>query len=262
LGFFEDVVDMPNQYEYSLEFFERFYRPEYSTIIVVGDVTKENVNTYAEKYFGNWKRGSYQPTIEQEPLQNETRFVHIKHPSFPPYLGLSYKGPAFSDGETDFAAITILTTYLFTENSELYQRLVIKEQKVRTIENRQLPTRDPFLINIGASVVNAADLQYVKDEIQKALQTAASQPIDVKKLRNTKSHLKYNFAMGLDNPDAIANAIAQYTWLTGNPESLNKYYAIFERVTAEDISRVAKKYFTPSTLTIATITPGEGGSVQ
>jgi zinc protease len=39
MGYFKDVVDMPNQYDYSLEFFNRFYRPEYSTIIVVGDVT-------------------------------------------------------------------------------------------------------------------------------------------------------------------------------------------------------------------------------
>ncbi|MBL0096488.1 MAG: insulinase family protein [Bacteroidetes bacterium] len=41
MGFFKDIVDMPNQYEYSIEFFKRFYRPEYATILVVGDVTSE-----------------------------------------------------------------------------------------------------------------------------------------------------------------------------------------------------------------------------
>ena len=43
MGFFDDIVDMPNQYKYSLTFFDRYYRPEYCTIIVVGDVTPEQV---------------------------------------------------------------------------------------------------------------------------------------------------------------------------------------------------------------------------
>jgi zinc protease len=38
MGFLKDIQDMPNQYEYSLKFFDRYYRPEYTTIIVVGDV--------------------------------------------------------------------------------------------------------------------------------------------------------------------------------------------------------------------------------
>ena len=59
MGFFDDIVDMPNQFEYSKEFFNHFYRPEYSTIVVVGDVTPEKVNGLAEKYFGDWKHGDY-----------------------------------------------------------------------------------------------------------------------------------------------------------------------------------------------------------
>ena len=55
MGYFADIVDMPNQYEYSKKFFDRYYRPEYNTILVVGDVTPKNVNTLAEEYFGAWK---------------------------------------------------------------------------------------------------------------------------------------------------------------------------------------------------------------
>ena len=38
MGFINDIEDMPNQYEYSKAFFERWYRPEYTTLIVAGDV--------------------------------------------------------------------------------------------------------------------------------------------------------------------------------------------------------------------------------
>ena len=41
MGFIKDIVDMPNQFEYSLKFYNRYYRPEYTTILAVGDVTRE-----------------------------------------------------------------------------------------------------------------------------------------------------------------------------------------------------------------------------
>src|SRR5205085_2788050 len=119
MGFFKDVVDMPNQYDYSITFFNRFYRPEYSTIIVVGDVKQADVNRYAEKYFGSWKRGNYQPMIEEEPAQKETRYAHIKANGFPPYVELNFKGPAFSDKNIDLPALNILTRYLFSSTSDL-----------------------------------------------------------------------------------------------------------------------------------------------
>src|SRR5437764_2804598 len=33
MGFLKDIQDMPNQFSYSLQFYDRFYRPEYTTII-------------------------------------------------------------------------------------------------------------------------------------------------------------------------------------------------------------------------------------
>jgi zinc protease len=253
---------MPNQYDYSLTFFDRFYRPEYTTIIVVGDVKQEEVNNYAEKYFGNWKRGSYQPVIEQEPEQKQTRFAHVNNAAFPPYVSLNYKGPAFSDKGIELPALNILTTSLFAESSDLYQKLVIKEQRARSIGGGTNTTRDAQLISIAASLVKPSDMQYVKDEIAKALELAKTKPIDAKKLADTKSYVKYSFATSLDSPDQIANALALATWLTGNPESLNNYYALFDKVTAADIMNAAKKYFKTSTLTIATIGPGETGGVK
>ncbi len=262
MGFFQDVVDMPNQYEYSLSFFDRFYRPEYTTVIVVGDVKQTEVNRLAEKYFGNWKSGNYKVSIPLEAPQKGTRYTHIKVPSFPPYLDLDYKGPAFSDVSKDLPALDILTTFLFSESSDLYQKLVIKEQKARFIGGSVELTRDPQLISIGASLVNAKDLQYVKDEITKALEAAKTKPIDAKKLADTKSAIKYGFAMRLDSPDQIANSLAQFTWLSGDPESINRYYALYDKVSAEDLRRVAKTYLRPESLTIATISPDDEAGIK
>jgi zinc protease len=262
MGFFKDVVDMPNQYDYSLTFFQRFYRPEYATIIVVGDVKQETVNKYAQQYFGNWKRGNYKPNVEQEPPQTGTRYTHIKMASFPPYLSMNYKGPAFSYISKDLPALNLLCSILFGETSQLYQKLVVKERKARSVFAGAGSSKDPNLITVGASIVDAKDIQYIKDEITKVLELAKVEAVDAKKLADTKSNYKYGFAMRLDSPDALAEALGRFTWLTGKPETINEYYALFDKITAQDIIAVAKKYFNPEALTIGTISPDEEVGVK
>jgi zinc protease len=262
MGFLKDIIDMPNQYKYSLEFFKKFYRPEYCTILVVGDVTPENVNSLAEKYFGQWEKGSYESKIETEPVQKETRFTHIKNGNIPPFLGLNYKGPAFSDKEIDMPALDILASILFSQNSELAKKLVINEQKVRSINGEAADSRDPNLFSIEASLIKKEDMQYVKDEIVKALDKVKTSGVDEKILSETKSHLKYSFAMRLDNTTTIANSLSSYIFLTGDPESVNRLYALYDKVTVNDIITVAKKYFVPTGLTISTISSDAEGGVK
>ncbi|HVG15934.1 MAG TPA: pitrilysin family protein [Chitinophagaceae bacterium] len=262
MGFFKDVVDMPNQYDYSLQFYDRFYRPEYTTIIVVGDVKQEDVNRYAQKYFGGWKRGSYVPAIETEPAQTATRYVHIKQSDYPPLLRLNFKGPAFSTTSQELPALNLLNMILFAESGDLYQKLVVKEQKLRSLGGFAGSSRDPNLIIVNASLRKAEDLQYVKDELVKALEGAKTNPVDAKKLADSKSRIKYSIAMNMDSPDAIANTLAQAIWLTGDPEALNKFYALYENVTAQDIMNAASKYFKSEGLTIATISPTDTSAVK
>jgi zinc protease len=262
MGFFDDIVDMPNQYEYSLKFFDRYYRPEYSTIVVVGDIDPENVNKLAEKYFSEWKTGDYTIAIPPEPMQTEKRSVHLQDGSIPPFMSLNYKGPAFSDSKIDMAALDVLTTILFSQNSELYKKLVVEEQKLRFLGGGAMNTRDPYLINIQASFISKDDFQYVKDEIIKAVNNIRDNGVSEELLEKTRSNLKYSFAMSIDSPDVIANSICQFIYLTGDPESLNRFYSLYDNVTESDVKMVAEKYFKDSGLTIATISPDEKGGVE
>ena len=127
--------------------------------------------------------------------------------------------------------------------------------------NAQL-SRDPNLISISAVIVSAKDMQYVKDEITKVLENAKSTFVDAKKLADTKSNLKYNFAMALESPDDLASSLGRFTWLTGNPESINSFYALYNTITTQDIMDAAKKYFIPTSLTIATISGADEGGVK
>lgn len=262
MGFFKDIVDMPNQYQYSLKFFDRYYRPEYSTIVVVGDVTPEKVNMLAEKYFGKWERGKYSVQIPVEPEQKEKRSLHLQNATIPPYMSLNYKGPAFSDTKIDMPAIDVLNTLLFSQNSALYKKLVVEEQKLRFIGGGAMDSHDPYLISIQASFINKDDFQYVRGEITKAIEDIKKNGVDPKLLEETKSNLKYGYAMGIDNPDAIANSVSHYIYLTGDPESLNRLHSLYDKVTIEDIKMAANKYYVDNSLTIATISSDEKGGVE
>ena len=262
MGYFDDIVDMPNQYEYSKLFFDRYYRPEYNTILVVGDVTPEKVNALAEKYFGAWKRGSYEVTIPVEPEQTETRYVHLQDGSIPPYFSMSFKGPAFSDTAIDMPALDVLSSIVFSNTSDLYKKLVIEEQVVRFISGGAGDSRDPGLFTIRVSMVEKEDMPYVMGEIEKAIAKVKKEEVDAALLARTKSNLKYSFAMGIDTPGAIARSLSHYIQLTGDPESINRLYALYDKVSADDVKVVANKYFKKDHLTIATISDDELGALK
>lgn len=262
MGYFKDIVDMPKQYEYSKVFFDRFYRPEYNTILVVGDVTPEQVNALAEKYFGRWQRGSYESVVPVEPEQFETRYTHLQNGSIPAYLSMSYKGPAFSDSAIDMPALDVLSSIVFSNTSELNKQLVLEEQKIRFIGGGAFDSRDPSLFTIEVSMVEKDDMSYVMGEIEKAIAKVQTEDVDEDLLERTKSNLKYGFAMRIDTPGAIARSLSHYIQLTGDPESINRLYALYDTVTVADIKMVANKYFKPERLTIATISEDEKGALK
>ncbi len=253
MGFFNDVVDMPNQFNYSLDFFKRFYKPEYCTILVVGDAKAEEVNALAEKYFGAWKRGNFVSKITPEPEQKETRYAHLSIDGVPPALQLNYKAPSFVEKPADAVALDILSSVLFSEKSELYNKLVVKEQKLRSLDGWMFFTRDPYLISVSATLVDAKDMKYIRDEITKAMEQVKTKPVDEKFLSDIKSRNKYSYSMGINSPDGIAGSLSYFIWVTGDPESLNKTYALYDAVSSNDLMNAAKKYFVNSSLTYATI---------
>lgn len=257
MGFYEDIVDMPNQYEYSLEFYKRFYKPEYCTILCVGDVTYNEVVALTEKYFGSWERGSYIAEIPTEPPQNQTRYTHIKSSEIPPYLSLNYKGPAFSDSEIDLPALYLISSIYFGPNSDIYKKLVIREKKVKNLGCYPSFNRDPELIGIYANLKDNKDLRYVFEELLAVIETVKVKSIDLKTLNDAKSNIRYRVLMNMDNPTDIANMLSSFISVSGDPESINRYYTTMGEITPEDIITVARKYFVNTSLTIGTITPDD-----
>lgn len=251
MGFLADIKDMPNQYDYSLKFLDRFYRPENCTIVVVGDVKNDDVVRIAKKYYSGWKKGTYQVQVPSEPPQKEEKIVRMpwKNKTLP-YLLIGYHVPAFSDTDVERAALDILSQLVFSESSPLFQSLVIEKQKVEFINGGADDHRDPYLFTVVTRIKDAKNIDSVRDDIYAALESAKTVPVDAKKLQDIKSHVKYGFAMQLNKPDNVAVTVASYIAVTGNYESMNKVYALYDKVTPEAIMRAAKKYFAKENRTV------------
>jgi zinc protease len=175
---------------------------------------------------------------------------------------LNYKGPAFNDIQIDMPALDVISSILFSETSDLYKKLVLEERKVRFIGGGALDSKDPNLFSIQASLISKEDMQYVKNEVVKAIKAVKENGVDEKLLAETKSNLKYSFAMRIDKPDDIANTLCHFIALTGNPETINRVYKLYDQVSEEDIKNITGKYFVSSGLTISTISEDPEGGVQ
>lgn len=254
MGFLKDIEAFPNEYDYSRLFFERYYRPEYATIIVAGDVDPKRVRSLVDERWGTWKRGDYKAAIPAEPPQDGPRTAHVDWATQTlPWIAVAYRGPAYTDSSEETAALDAIARLGFGATSPLYQKLVIDEQKVDDIGANAPSHVDPELFDVLARVKKAADLPGVQQQLMATAEGFAATPVDGKKLEDLKSHLRYEFALRMNNSEAIAGTVARYVALRRTPETINRYYDAYAKLTPADIQNAAKKYLIERNRTVVTL---------
>ncbi len=254
MGFLQDIEDMPNEFEYAKTFFDRWYRPEYTTLIVAGDVTPEVVFPLVEKYWGSWKRGTYQATIPAEPPAKAPVYAHVPWTAAgPPWVMVAFRGPAFSETEKDFAAVDLLADLAFGPTSDLYKRLVDDEQKVDQLFPYVPPNVDPYLVSVAARVKKPEDALAVRDAILATFASLRAEPLPAKRVADAKSNARYGLIRSLDNTERIADLLARFVRYRRSFDTLNRFYAVYETLTPEDLQAAARKYFVDTGLVVTTL---------
>ncbi len=252
IGFIEDVEAMPEMYDYGLEFFDRYYRPEYTAVSVIGDVDLAATKAMIEKYWGGWERGSHTAAIPKEPPQTAPKEVSVDfHAQTLPMVAVSYHGPAYDDEIADSAVLDVISYYAFGESSDIYKRLVIQEQKVSQIFSAYYDHLDPYPFAVWASVKEAEDVAYVQERIEQAFEHLREGAVPNQQLEAAKSRLRYQFALGLDSTSSIASTLAHFLGLRRSPETINKRYRLYQAVTPADVQEISQKYFREEARTVA-----------
>ena len=254
MGFLKDIEDMPNQYDYSKVFFDRWYRPEKTTVIIAGDVEPAKAIALVEKYWSGWKRGSYKAPVPAEPAPRGAQYRHVpwQTPTLP-LVTVAFRAPAFSDQEKDQAALSMLLSLSFGRTSPLYKRLVQDEQKVDQLFDYVPHRVDPNLATIGARVKKAADALVVRDAILQTVARLRDEQVTAQALDDAKSAQKYGLIRSLDNTEQIASTLASYVHFDRSYGTLNRYYRVVDSLTPADLQAAARKYLVDDAMVVTTL---------
>jgi len=254
MGFFEDVEAMPEQIAYGEKFFKQFYKPEYVSLVIVGDVEPEATMAMVEKHWGSWEKGDFVNEIAPEPAQQAAKYVHEKFDGLPGHwLLVSYKGADWQPKKKDRAALDLISELYFSNNSALYQELVVDKQLASQMFNYNPETKDAGLRHVFIKVNEEKDLATVRDAVNRTYAQIRTELVSAEKLDNLKSNLKYSFVNGLDSSESIASTLASYMHFDRDPETINYLYNSFDNITAEDIQVIANKYFIDQNRTTVTL---------
>src|SRR6202165_1692748 len=152
--------------------FEMGYSPSNATMVVVGDVSSEEIFQLCEKYIEPIPSHAPPPAITTiEPEQLGERRIVVRKPAELPLVHIGYHVP--QRNSADFYALNILRTVLFHgESSRLYARLVDKDQIALSVDDDMEAGFDPGLEEISIQPKQGVDPQVCEKAVYEELQRA------------------------------------------------------------------------------------------
>jgi zinc protease len=231
------------------------YAPNNCVMVVVGDVTADQVMTLAHKYIEPIPSQAPPPPIRtKEPEQLGERRVTVKKAAQLPMQMVAFHVPdARSSDDTVLEVIdSVLTS---GESSRLYKRMVNTDQLALNVRAEAEHSLDPglfmFTMTPRAGVEPARTEKALYEEIAKLQDTLL--PAD--ELSKAKNQLLAQHYRQLKTIAGRANLLGTYEVFYGDYHKLYTVDKDIEAVTATDVQRVAKKYFTEKNRTVATLIP-------
>lgn len=235
--------------------FEMGYSPSNATMVVVGDVTPDEILGLCEKYIEPIPSHAPPPPVTTvEPPQLGERRLVVHKPAELPLLMIGYHVP--QTNSPDFYALNILRTVLFQgESSRMYQRLVDKDQIALDVSSYVGPAFDPTLMIIEAQPKQSVDPAKCEQEIYEELDKVKSAQITDQELEKAKNIRLVEFYHQMRTISGRANTIGTYEVFFGDYKQLFDAAKNYGAVTKEDVQRVAGKYFGANNRTVATLLP-------
>lgn len=228
-----------------IAFYKTFYVPNNATLSIAGDIDVEQTKILIAKYFKDIPKGSKpipRPTVVEPPQKKEVRKDVLDNIQLPAVFQ-AYHIP--EQGSPDSYAIEMLSTLLSGgQSSRMYRALVDEQQKAVQVAAFPFALENPGLyitIGIANMGVNIDDLEKGMDaEVEKVKNELISEQ-EFQKLRN---QMESQFVQQNASMAGIAEQLANYHVYFKDANLINTEIERYNKVTKEDIQRVAKKYLT------------------
>jgi zinc protease len=271
IGYYEDVVDMPNQYAAARAFYDTYYRPNNCVVVVVGDVKAERVFQEVEARYQKWQPKTIPQVPAAAPLQGPKR-EHVPWPAdVAPRVYVSYRMPRFQTSSPETAVQQLLSELLVSRSAPLYKKLRFEKQTASELSfadgTQGFESFDPRLLTLDAQLYKEqyagkgkayfdeviADVQAGVEELKSFSRDKRSKAL----LETLKSKYRYDFLAAMTSPAQIARNLAWYYRFERDAAVFENLLASVSRLEPKDIDAFAKKYFVPANQVVITLAAEE-----
>ena len=252
IGHMSDVETMTRSE--AKAFFQTFYVPSNLTLAIVGDVRVEEIQSLAETYFGRIPGAPKPDPVETvEPPQSGQRRVVVEDPS-QPWVVTGYHTPDIN--HADSAVFEAISDILGTgRTSRLYKSLV-KEQKIAVNSSafQGFPgSKYPGLFVFFTTPARGHTTQECEEAVAAELERLKTEPVSAQDLEKFKTRSRASVVRALASNRGLARQLTFYEVVTGDWRNLFKQLDEIDRVTHQDIQRVAREYFTSKNSVVGVI---------
>jgi predicted Zn-dependent peptidase len=238
------------------EFFDKYYVPANITMAIVGDVNAADAKRLAERYFNPLPARPLPPRLHtEEPPQPGPKTAVVDSPT-QPIVAIAYKRPdQYSKEDPVFDVISLI---LSSGRTGLLYKELVQEKKIALVA-QAIPTYpDGRYPNLFAFFL-APTVGHSVDEDLKALDDLLgrfkARKVDAETLARVKTKARAGVIRRLDNNAGLAKMLATYYASYGDWRKLFTSIDDLNRVTADDVQRVARQYFVLSSRTVAYLAP-------
>jgi zinc protease len=229
------------------DFHSTYYRPDNATLVVVGDFDPKQLDGWVDKYFAPIAKPSRplpRVSVKEPARKSEIRVTEYGHNDLPA-VGFTYLTTKQSD--PDAAALRVANAILSAgESSRLYNALVYTQQIAAEVFSDENAMEDAGLFLMGAILSEGKKVEDVEKSMIAEIKKLQDAPVSAAELEKAKNQLVTDQLRERETGNGKALALGEAAVLLGDPARANTDLARLQAVTAADIQRVMKKYFTDS----------------
>ncbi|MDI6447590.1 M16 family metallopeptidase [Anaerobaca lacustris] len=244
-------------------FFRTHYVPSNLTVAIVGDVDPDRVKTLAREYFGRIPhRPAPGPVVTVEPPQPGERRVVVEDPA-QPFVLIGYHKPSIQ--HEDNAVFDAITDIMGSGRTSRLYRSLVKDKRIAMATSgfQGMPGQKyPGLFLFYAMPARGHTNQECERAIYDEIERLRNEPVSEQELQKAKTRARAALIRQLDSNSGLAEQLTFYEVMAGDWRNLFQQLERIDRVTAEDIQRVARTCFTTKNRTVGIIetTTGENES--
>jgi predicted Zn-dependent peptidase len=241
-------------------YYKNFYVPQNAYLVVIGDVNTPEVKKLVKKNFGSWKKSelpkSPMPTVNNVP---ETQVNFVDFPNAVQSEVQVTNTIQLQKGDPDYFPVLIANKIL-GGGGEARLFLNLREDKGYTYGAYSSTGNDKYVARFvaSASVRNAVTDSAVVAFLDE-LHRIRNEKVSAEELANAKAKYTGDFVLALERPSTIASYALNIETDNLPKDFYQTYLKKINAVTAEDIQRVAKKYYLADNARIVVV--GKGSEV-